>query len=241
LPKKKGAIMARTSTKAPAIEAKALSASSKSEGMRILYDDGYTVAQVARVFGIGYAFAYGVAKRHGVVDTAAERRVPKAKVPAKAATTKAAAAKPIRPTKGEVEKVVSPAKRVIKAGAAPAPKVTGLATGKPVGRPRKDGLPAGSPAAKKADAAKAALNGHTNGAVAPVEKLTPGQKAYRARKAKAEAAKSAPATKATVKVAVPIKAKANGTSTVAKVAAKIAGRPSPERRAANRAPHHAQA
>jgi DNA-binding protein HU-beta len=73
--------MARTSTKAPAIETKALAAASKSEGMRLLYDNGYSVSQVAKVFSVGYAFAYGVAKRAGKVDTAAARRAPKRTTP----------------------------------------------------------------------------------------------------------------------------------------------------------------
>lgn len=91
--------MARTSTKAPAIEAKALSASSKSEGMRLLYDNGYSVAQVAKLFKAPYGFAYGVADRHGVVETAASRRAVKApavkvtKVARAARTTKAPARK----------------------------------------------------------------------------------------------------------------------------------------------------
>lgn len=74
------------------LEAKAIAAASKSAGMRSLYEAGYTVAQVTKVMGVGYPFAYGVAKRGGFADTAASRRVIKAKAPARKATTKAKAA-----------------------------------------------------------------------------------------------------------------------------------------------------
>lgn len=71
--------MARTSTSRPQVETKALAASTKSEGMRMLYDAGYSVSQVTKVFGCPYGFAYGVALRAGKVETAANRKVAKAK------------------------------------------------------------------------------------------------------------------------------------------------------------------
>lgn len=48
---------------------------SKSDHARALFDQGMSVAEVTRtVPGMGYAFAYGIAKRHGVAATAANRR-----------------------------------------------------------------------------------------------------------------------------------------------------------------------
>ena len=46
----------------------------KSDRMRDLYAAGKTVAEVSREVKVGYAFAYGVAKRAGVATTAAARR-----------------------------------------------------------------------------------------------------------------------------------------------------------------------
>lgn len=70
--------MPRTATAAtkgrPAIETKALAAESKSAGMRTLFDAGYKVAAVAKVFEAPYGFAYGVALRHGVAESAAARK-----------------------------------------------------------------------------------------------------------------------------------------------------------------------
>lgn len=66
------------------LEAKALAAKSKSEGMRMLFTAGYSVTRVSQVFGVGYPFAYGVAKRAGFAVTAAARR------PIKAVATKVA-------------------------------------------------------------------------------------------------------------------------------------------------------
>lgn len=43
--------------------------------MRALFAEGKSVAEVTRLVpGVGYAFAYGVAKRAGVAQTAANRR-----------------------------------------------------------------------------------------------------------------------------------------------------------------------
>jgi hypothetical protein len=105
------------------LEAKALAADSKSEGMRLLFDAEYSVTQVKQIFGVGYAFAYGVAKRAGKVETAAARRAPKrAAKPA----AKAAAAKPtkrVTTTKAPlatVKKVASGGKPVTSLAAAKA-------------------------------------------------------------------------------------------------------------------------
>lgn len=49
-------------------------AKSKSEMARELFAAGKSVADTAREIGIGYAFAYGIAKRAGVAETAANRR-----------------------------------------------------------------------------------------------------------------------------------------------------------------------
>jgi hypothetical protein len=42
--------------------------------MRALFARGKTVSEAARIVGVGYAFAYGVAKRAGYAETAAKRR-----------------------------------------------------------------------------------------------------------------------------------------------------------------------
>jgi hypothetical protein len=47
---------------------------SKSEKCRDLIRGGKTIAEAAREAGMGYAFAYGVAKRAGLAETAAKRR-----------------------------------------------------------------------------------------------------------------------------------------------------------------------
>src|SRR5450759_3876921 len=94
--------MARTSTKAPAIETKALAAESKSAGMRLLFEAGYKVSQVVKVFCVGYGFAYGVAQRGGFAEVAAERRAPRRIVAKQAAK----AVKATKATKPVVTKVV---------------------------------------------------------------------------------------------------------------------------------------
>src|SRR5438093_212837 len=52
------------------VEERARAAPSKSHGMRVLFAAGYKVADVARVIGVDYGFAYGVAKRAGVLGVA---------------------------------------------------------------------------------------------------------------------------------------------------------------------------
>lgn len=48
---------------------------SKSDAARAMFTDGKTVAEVTRLVpNMGYAFAYGVAKRAGVAMTAANRK-----------------------------------------------------------------------------------------------------------------------------------------------------------------------
>jgi hypothetical protein len=51
------------------LEARARAERVKSEGIRLLLAASYSVADAARVIGIDYAFAYGVAKRAGYVAT----------------------------------------------------------------------------------------------------------------------------------------------------------------------------
>lgn len=50
---------------------------SKSEHVRALLNGGTSVADAAREVGIGYAFAYGIAKRAGLAEVRAARRQPK--------------------------------------------------------------------------------------------------------------------------------------------------------------------
>lgn len=48
---------------------------SKSDHVRSLLDEGKTIAEITRIVpGMGYAFAYGIAKRYGKATTAANRR-----------------------------------------------------------------------------------------------------------------------------------------------------------------------
>lgn len=74
-----------------ALEKKALAAGKKSEGMRMLLDADYSVADVKDIFDAPYGFVYGVAKRNGSVTPTP--RTAKAKAPAKAAKS----ARPARP------------------------------------------------------------------------------------------------------------------------------------------------
>lgn len=50
---------------------------SKSDHARALFREGKTVAEVTRMVNIGYAFAYGIAKRAGYAETAAKRKTTK--------------------------------------------------------------------------------------------------------------------------------------------------------------------
>lgn len=116
-------------TASNAIERKALAQKSKSGGMRMLFDAGYSVTRVKAVFNAPYGFVYGVAKRHGVVDTAAARRAPRkapvARVAKAKVTTKVtkvasrAAAKPKTATQRVAARI---------AAKAPAAKVKGRPT-----------------------------------------------------------------------------------------------------------------
>jgi transposase-like protein len=47
---------------------------SKSDQVRTLLNSGSSIADAARTVGIGYAFAYGIAKRAGLAETSANRR-----------------------------------------------------------------------------------------------------------------------------------------------------------------------
>jgi hypothetical protein len=76
-----------------AIERQALTSRSKSDGMRLLLDSGYSVAQIARVMNAPYGFVYGVAKRAGKVETAAARRGGQRRPPTKPTTTTNAASR----------------------------------------------------------------------------------------------------------------------------------------------------
>lgn len=119
-----------STTKQSAIERKALSMDNKSEGMRLLFDDGYTVVQVRQVFNAPYGYVYGVAQRHGVADSAATRRAPrkattKAKAPARSASKTKATGR--QPSKAQ-RQLAAPAPRTRKTKAAPVAKVVGRPT-----------------------------------------------------------------------------------------------------------------
>lgn len=121
--------------KTPAIETQALKAVSKSEGMRMLFEAGYTVTQVKAVFNAPYGFVYGVAQRAGFAETAANRKVAKAKPVAAKGVAKRAPAKVVtsRPTD---KAKVGTAATIVKRGP---------------GRPKKV-VEAPAPVAKKATA-----------------------------------------------------------------------------------------
>jgi len=109
--------MPRTPAQAKSLEAKALAASSKSEGMRMLFDEGYTVLQVKELFEVPYGFAYGVAVRAGATGVTSPR-TPKGEALAKAkpAANKAAAKSAIKPK--SAAKPASPAAPAAKASKA---------------------------------------------------------------------------------------------------------------------------
>lgn len=90
-----------------ALEKKALAASTKSEGMRMLFENGYATAEIKELFEAPYGFVYGVGVRGGFITStpreasngngkakaapkaAATKVVAKAKAPAKAKATAA--------------------------------------------------------------------------------------------------------------------------------------------------------
>jgi hypothetical protein len=57
---------------------RARAAKSKSEGARMLLDGGFKIKEIGGLLEMNYAFVYGVASRHGVAMTAADRRSTKA-------------------------------------------------------------------------------------------------------------------------------------------------------------------
>jgi len=129
-----------TKTSTGGVEAQALAASSKSEGMRLLFEAGRTVSEVSKIMNAPYAFVYGVAKRAGKAETAAKRRLPRVIAAeakraatvqkAKVASTAKASTKPKPVVKAKVAlaakvvKVVKPAGRAKKLPAPPAPHST---------------------------------------------------------------------------------------------------------------------
>lgn len=97
------------------LAAKAHKAESTSEGIRILLQDGVSVADAAKEMDVKYAFAYGVARRADkaglikLADVAAPREA-KAKAPAKKAPAKAKAA-PAAKAKAPARSTKRPAKK----------------------------------------------------------------------------------------------------------------------------------
>jgi hypothetical protein len=88
--------MARTPAQAKALETKALAAASKSEGMRMLLEAEYTVAQIRDIFDVPYGFVYGVAKRGKFIAPTPRAAKPKAKAEKPAKVTKPAAKAPAK-------------------------------------------------------------------------------------------------------------------------------------------------
>lgn len=65
----------RTRTRAAGQAVPTVTYRSKSDHVRHLLDQGKTIAEITRIVpGMGYAFAYGIAKRYGKADTAANRK-----------------------------------------------------------------------------------------------------------------------------------------------------------------------
>jgi len=108
--------MARTPAQAQALEKKALASESKSAGMRMLLEAGYSVLEVRGIFDVAYGFVYGVAKRASFIT--ATPRTPKAEV-AKTKLAAKPAAKAKTATKPAATKPA--AKLAAKAGAKSAP------------------------------------------------------------------------------------------------------------------------
>lgn len=102
----------RTSNRAGSVTAPVFK--SKSDAARALYDEGKTVTEVASKLGIGYAFAYGIASRHGVAKTAAARK------PVKRVAVNADGSITVQTTAGAI--TVNPDGTVIRPKAARAPK-----------------------------------------------------------------------------------------------------------------------
>lgn len=122
--------MARNIT--ASIEAKAKSASSKSEGMRMLFDAGKTVSEVSSIMNVNYAFAYGVAKRHGVVEQAASRRAPSKDVATKANSKGKSVGKGTLPSKATTRQARTVAREQ---KAAPAARIARSRVAQPVEKP----------------------------------------------------------------------------------------------------------
>ena len=116
--------MARTPVQAKALETKALAAKTKSDGMRMLFEAGYSALEVKEVMGVVYSFAYGVGVRGGFIEPTP--RAPKAeKAPAKAKAAKAAPAKVKTPVKTKAAPAKVPARtaRVARTGGRATAKV----------------------------------------------------------------------------------------------------------------------
>lgn len=91
----------RTRARTPGQATPTVTYRSKSDHVRALLKQGKTVAEVTRIVpGMGYAFAYGIAKRAGLATTAAHRR-PTAAVRTDPATRIVT----IRPDSGPVIKI----------------------------------------------------------------------------------------------------------------------------------------
>ena len=100
-----------TPAQTKALESKALAASSKSDGMRSLFEAGYTVLQVRDLFECAYGFAYGVAVRGGFVTAEPREAKPKAeKAAVKTAPKAKAAVKDAKPA-AKVAVAAKPAPR----------------------------------------------------------------------------------------------------------------------------------
>lgn len=107
-----------TPAQAAKLEAKAQAEENKSAGLRMLFEAGYTVAEARTVLDVPYGFAYGVAKRAGVVETAAQRRGDGSATAARKAKAAPAPAKATKATaKAAPRTVKAPAKTTAKAKA----------------------------------------------------------------------------------------------------------------------------
>jgi hypothetical protein len=206
---KKAATKSTGKSSTPSIEAKALKAETKSEGMRLLMQNGYTVSQTAKVFDAPYGFVYGVAQRAGLAETAANRKSVKAEPKAKAAA---------KPSKASSKAAAAKAKALIKPKAPKAAKRYTPDTGTAQRKAEDVGAKKAARALAKAKAEAAAT---------------------KPQSAKARATSTPPTPKVTkvAGATTPKVNGAAKTSAVDRVAAKLnkqAGRPTAERRQLNR-------
>lgn len=106
----------KTPAQKASIEKKALASENKSDGMRQMFDAGYSAKEIAALFGAPYGFVYGVGIRHGAITpTPRSEKAPKAEKAAKAPAAKSSATAKAAVAAAKAPRVA----RATKAAAAP--------------------------------------------------------------------------------------------------------------------------